>query len=99
MEASTWTPPDRTRTCCIATAWRGGVSICGTTGEGLSLTTQERLDLAGRWVGATAGRQGFKLIVHVGHTSLAKCRILAAHAQAAGAWGIGVWDQTMCWSG
>ncbi|MBE3096690.1 MAG: dihydrodipicolinate synthase family protein [Planctomycetes bacterium] len=66
-----------------------GAFICGTTGEGLSLTTRERLDLAERWVSATAGREPLKLIVHVGHTSLAECRILAAHAQAAGAWGIG----------
>jgi len=66
-----------------------GAFICGTTGEGFSLTTQERLNLAERWVIATAGREQFKLIVHVGHASLAECRALAAHAQAAGAWGIG----------
>jgi len=66
-----------------------GAFICGTTGEGLSLTTRERMDLAERWVRETAGREPFRLIVHVGHTSLAECRILAAHAQAVGARGIG----------
>ncbi|MBM4017514.1 MAG: dihydrodipicolinate synthetase [Planctomycetes bacterium] len=66
-----------------------GAFICGTTGEGLSLTTQERMDLAQRWADVTAGREPLKLIVHVGHTSLAESRILAAHAQATGAWGVG----------
>ena len=63
-----------------------GAFICGTTGEGASLTTDERRRVAERWVAAAPS--GLRVIVHVGHTSLAECRELAAHAQAIGAHGI-----------
>ncbi len=42
-----------------------GVFVCGTTGEGMSLTVQERLDIAERWQ-ALAG-DTLQVIVHVGH--------------------------------
>jgi N-acetylneuraminate lyase len=64
-----------------------GAFVCGTTGEGPSLTVQERLDVAERW--AAAAPDGFRVIVHVGHTSLRVSRELAAQAQRIGAWGIG----------
>lgn len=60
-----------------------GAFICGTTGEGLSLTVDERQRLAERW--AAVAPTGLRVIVHVGHTSLADCQSLAAHAQAVGA--------------
>ena len=56
-----------------------GAFICGTTGEGLSLTTSERQQIAERWQ-VTAGKN-LRLIVHVGHAGLEDCKILAAHAQ------------------
>lgn len=64
----------------------GGVSgafVCGTTGEGTSLTDAERRAVVERWVAAAAGQ--LQVIVHVGHLSLATSRELAVHAQAAGA--------------
>jgi len=64
----------------------GGVSaafVCGTTGEGLSLSTAERMKLAERWVQA-AGK-ALPVIAHVGHTSVVEAKALAAHAQEAGA--------------
>jgi N-acetylneuraminate lyase len=64
-----------------------GVFVNGTTGEGLSLTTEERKTLTHAWV-ATAPKK-FKIIVQVGHTSLEESRALAKHAQDVGAWGIG----------
>ncbi|MEA3208142.1 MAG: N-acetylneuraminate lyase [Chthoniobacter sp.] len=64
-----------------------GAFVCGTTGEGLSLTTAERMQVAERWQQAAASG-GLRIIVHVGHTSLADCRALAAHAQQIGAAGI-----------
>ncbi|MBL7133248.1 MAG: dihydrodipicolinate synthase family protein [Phycisphaerae bacterium] len=64
-----------------------GVFTCGTTGEGLSLTVAERIELAERWVAAAP--DGFKVIPHVGHNSLEACKTMAAHAQKIGAWGIG----------
>ncbi len=60
-----------------------GAFVCGTTGEGMSMTTDERKRLAERWV-AVAPPQ-LKVIVHVGHTSLGDCRELASHAQSIGA--------------
>jgi N-acetylneuraminate lyase len=60
-----------------------GAFICGTTGEGMSLTMDERRQLAERWV-ATAPA-GLRVIVHVGHNALADCQALAAHAQDIGA--------------
>ena len=64
-----------------------GAFVCGTTGEGLSLTLDERRSLAERWVAAAPG--GFRAIIHVGHTSLRDSRSLAEHAAAVGAAGIG----------
>jgi len=60
-----------------------GAFICGTTGEGMSLTIDERRQLAERWVRVSPPE--LPVIVHVGHNSLADCRALAAHAQAIGA--------------
>lgn len=65
---------------------RNGVSgafICGTTGEGFSLTNDERRRTAEAWRAATP--PGLKLIVHVGHLSLPESCALARHAQAIGA--------------
>lgn len=64
-----------------------GAFVNGTTGEGLSLSTPERQALAERWVDVAP--PGFKVLVHVGHTSLEETRALAAHAQEIGAHGTG----------
>ncbi len=64
-----------------------GAFVVGTTGEGLSLTIGERKQLAEAW--AAAVPPDFRLIVHVGHTCLADCQDLAAHAQQVGASAIG----------
>jgi N-acetylneuraminate lyase len=64
-----------------------GVFVCGTTGEGPSLTTAERMRVAERW--AHAARSRFRVLVHVGHNSLEDCRALAEHAQRIGAAGVG----------
>lgn len=69
---------------------RNGVSgafVCGTTGESMSLTVGERLEIAKRWV--ETAPENLKVIVHTGHTSIEACKIMAANAQAIGAWGIG----------
>ncbi len=69
---------------------RNGVSggfVCGTTGQSMSLTEQERIDVAREW--ARVAPDGFKVIVHVGHDSVEAARAFAAHAQEIGAWGIG----------
>jgi len=64
-----------------------GVFVCGTTGESLSLTIAERMDVAARWADVAA--EGFKVIIHVGATSIEDCRALARHAAETGVFGIG----------
>lgn len=61
-----------------------GVFVCGTTGEGASLTLDERKAVAQRWVDV-AGKS-LKVIVHTGHPSLPEAQHLAAHAQKIGAY-------------
>ncbi|HEY9561724.1 MAG TPA: dihydrodipicolinate synthase family protein [Anseongella sp.] len=60
-----------------------GIFVCGSTGEGPSLTGSERKQLAKAFVEASAKR--LKVFVHVGHNSLEEARELAAHAQQIGA--------------
>ena len=64
-----------------------GAFVCGTTGEGVSMTTNERIRVAEQWQ-ACAGSK-LRVIVHVGHTALGDSRELAAHAQKIGASAIG----------
>jgi N-acetylneuraminate lyase len=57
--------------------------VCGATGEGVSLTREERMAVAESYILAAAGR--LPVVVQVGHDSLGEARLLAAHAQACGA--------------
>jgi N-acetylneuraminate lyase len=67
----------------LADSGVAGAFICGTTGEGLSLTTTERMKIAERWM-ETAPKE-LNVIVHVGHSTTVESRNLAAHAQEIGA--------------
>ncbi len=60
-----------------------GVFICGTTGEGMSLTVSERRQIAERW--QAVAPENFPVMVNVSALSLEDCRALAAHAQKIGA--------------
>ena len=57
--------------------------VCGSTGEGPSLSTEERETTAAAYVSAVAGR--IPVLVQVGHASLTEARRLAAHAKQIGA--------------
>jgi len=57
--------------------------VCGSTGEGPLLTSQERRRVAAAFVSAASGR--LPVVVQVGHSSLSEARALAAHAQQLGA--------------
>ena len=67
----------------LVSAGVSGIYICGSTGEGPSLTGEERKILAEAFVEAANDR--LPIIVQVGHNSLKEARELAAHAQAVGA--------------
>ena len=60
-----------------------GAFVCGSSGEGVSLSVAERQAVAERWR-EVAGRD-FLLIVQVGALALPDARALAAHAQHIGA--------------
>ncbi len=60
-----------------------GFYVCGSTGEGMSLTTEERLRVAEAYVQSVAGR--VPVFVQVGHNSLWDAARLARHAQQIGA--------------
>lgn len=61
-----------------------GVFVCGTTGEGLSMSVAERQAVAQRWIDVAKGTP-MRVIVHVGACALGDVRELAAHASKAGA--------------
>ena len=67
----------------IAQSNISGVFVCGTTGESLSLTTDERKKILEKWVTLANGR--FKVIAHVGSNSLFEAKDLARHAYETGA--------------
>jgi len=65
---------------------RNGITalyVCGSTGEGPSLTTEERARVAEAFVAAAAGR--LPVMVQVGHNSVEDARRLSAHAASIGA--------------
>lgn len=58
----------------------GGAFICGTTGEGFSLTVHEREELAKTWIASASPK--LNIIVHVGHPIIDEARHLARHAES-----------------
>lgn len=69
-----------------------GAFIGGTTGESLSLTVDERIDLAERWL--RAAPDGLKVIIHVGAESLGDAQQLARHAAEGGAFAVAAMPPT-----
>lgn len=57
--------------------------VCGTTGEGVTMTVAERQAVLERWIKEAAGR--LSIIAHVGAEGIADVLTLTRHAQAAGA--------------
>jgi N-acetylneuraminate lyase len=60
-----------------------GAFINGTTGESMSLTVAERMQIAEGW--RKASPADLALVVHVGHLALEDAKTMAAHAQSLGA--------------
>ena len=63
-----------------------GLYVLGSTGEGPSLSSRERMRVAEAFAEAAAGK--LRVIIQVGHNSLAEARDLAAHAASIGVDGI-----------
>lgn len=65
-----------------------GVFICGSTGEGVSMTTSEKKEVAEAWAAATKGDNDFKVMTLLGGICIVDCKELAIHAREIGLYGI-----------
>ena len=65
-----------------------GAFICGSTGEGVSLTMQEKKEVTTAWADCTKDDKDFKVMLLTGGTCLADCIELAKYAQQAGIYAI-----------
>ncbi len=61
-----------------------GAFICGSTGEGVSLTHSEKKKLAETWGACTKDDTDFKVMMFLGGTCIADCKELAIHAKECG---------------
>jgi N-acetylneuraminate lyase len=57
-----------------------GAFICGSTGEGVSMSVKEKMAVAEAWAACTAKDADFKVMTLLGGTSVADCIELAKHA-------------------
>ena len=69
-----------------------GLYVCGGTGEGISLTNNERMIVAEAYIKAANGK--VPVFIHVGQDSVFAARELAKHALANGADGISAMTPT-----
>ncbi len=58
-----------------------GAFICGSTGEGVSLTLNEKKVIAEAWGNCTRNDRDFKVMMFLGGTCIADCKELAVHAR------------------
>ena len=65
-----------------------GAFICGSTGEGVSMTAREKMAVAEAWTECSRNDEDFKVMTLLGGTSITDCRELAIHAQEIGLYGI-----------
>ena len=65
-----------------------GAFVCGSAGEGHSMSVEERMKVGEAWIKESP--KGFKVIVHAGANSLPDVKKLLAHAQSAGAFAGGL---------
>lgn len=65
-----------------------GAFIAGSTGEGVSMTLEEKKEVVRAWADATHGDTDFKVMVLLGGTSLADCIELAQFAKEVGLYAV-----------
>lgn len=65
-----------------------GAFICGSTGEGVSMTTDEKKSVIKAWAEATTGDKDFKVMALVGGTSIEDGKDIARFAQQNGLYGV-----------
>lgn len=65
-----------------------GAFICGSTGEGVSMTAKEKMAVAEAWADVTRNDADFKVMILLGGTSIADCKELALHARQIGLYAV-----------
>lgn len=65
-----------------------GAFICGSTGEGVSMSMAEKKAVAEAWAAATKDDDDFKVMLFLGGTSIADCKELALYAKQIGLYAI-----------
>ncbi len=65
-----------------------GAFICGSTGEGVSMTVQEKKDCTKAWADCTKGDSDFKVMLLLGGTCIADCIELAKFAREKGIYAV-----------
>jgi N-acetylneuraminate lyase len=65
-----------------------GAFICGSTGEGVSLSTAEKMAVAEAWASCAGSNPDFKVMTLLGGTSLTDCIALARHAKEIGLYAV-----------
>jgi len=65
-----------------------GAFICGSTGENVSLTYEEKEKVAEAWASAAKGDREFRIMTLIGGTCIADCISLAKHAESLGLYGV-----------
>jgi N-acetylneuraminate lyase len=65
-----------------------GAFICGSTGEGASMTSVEKMVVAESWASCTRTNPDFKVMTLLGGTSIADCKALALHAKKIGLYAV-----------
>lgn len=62
-----------------------GAFICGSTGEGVSLTFEEKVEVLKAWTSITKEDKKFSLIMFLGGTNIKECKMLATISEEEGA--------------
>lgn len=65
-----------------------GAFICGSTGEGVSMSAQEKMATAEAWASCAKSNPDFKVMALLGGTSITDCKDLAKHARKTGLHGV-----------
>jgi N-acetylneuraminate lyase len=65
-----------------------GAFICGSTGEGVSMTTSEKKKVAEQWASCSQSNPDFKVMTLLGGTSISDCIDLARHARETGLYAV-----------
>jgi len=65
-----------------------GAFICGSTGEGVSMTAKEKMAVAEAWADVSKNDPDFKIMTLLGGTSITDCKELARHAESIGLYGV-----------